>query len=179
CEIGAGDPYVADLLARLGYHVTVVDPYEGLARGPTQFERFVRDFPRVRFVRDLFRSDTAGLEAASFDGVFSISVVEHVPEEETEAFVAAIAKFLKPGGRSIHAIDFVLKGIKADVHRRRLTRQLLAMGETAEEIERVLTLAADDVETYFLSALGHDSWRANQPYDSFPMRRVISVNVCR
>ena len=37
-EIGAGEPLVAELLARLGYDVTVVDPYDGRDRGPTDLE---------------------------------------------------------------------------------------------------------------------------------------------
>ena len=39
-EIGAGEPLVADLLARLGYEVTVVDPYDGSGDGPLEFEEF-------------------------------------------------------------------------------------------------------------------------------------------
>src|ERR1700755_1440750 len=39
-EIGAGQPLVAGLLADLGYEVTVIDPYDGSGRGPTEFERF-------------------------------------------------------------------------------------------------------------------------------------------
>ena len=33
-EIGAGEPLAADTLARLGYEVTVIDPYDGSDRGP-------------------------------------------------------------------------------------------------------------------------------------------------
>ena len=53
-EIGAGDPWVADLLARLGYEVVVVDPYDGRDRGPAQFEQIKAQFPRITFLRGLF-----------------------------------------------------------------------------------------------------------------------------
>ena len=53
-EIGAGEPLVAGLLTRLGYSVTVVDPYDGSDQGPVEFERFQRDYPEVDFIRDRF-----------------------------------------------------------------------------------------------------------------------------
>src|SRR5262249_58399910 len=39
-EIGAGQPYVADILASLGYEVWLVDPYDGSGNGPVGFERY-------------------------------------------------------------------------------------------------------------------------------------------
>jgi glycosyltransferase involved in cell wall biosynthesis len=47
-EIGAGEPLVADLLSRLGYDVTVVDPYDGRDRGPANFDGLTAAFPRLR-----------------------------------------------------------------------------------------------------------------------------------
>ena len=39
-EIGAGEPFIADVLDRLGYEVWVVDPYDGTGNGPREHERF-------------------------------------------------------------------------------------------------------------------------------------------
>ena len=61
-EIGAGEPLVADLLSRLGYRVTVVDPYDGSGHGPTQFEQFRAAHPDVDFIRERF-PPTEGLPA--------------------------------------------------------------------------------------------------------------------
>ena len=60
-EIGAGEPIVADLLARLGYDVTVVDPVRRPRPGARPSStRSGRRYPRVRIVRGLFPRDVAG-----------------------------------------------------------------------------------------------------------------------
>jgi hypothetical protein len=46
---------------------------------------------------------------------------------------------------------------------------------TVREIDALLEKAMCSTETYFLSAESHNRWRGNIPYDSFPMRKVISV----
>ena len=50
-EIGAGHPYVAELLARLGYEVWIVDPYDGSGNGPVEYETFRAACPQLHFVR--------------------------------------------------------------------------------------------------------------------------------
>ena len=39
-EIGAGEPLAAGLLSRLGYEVTIVDPYDGSGNGPREYAHF-------------------------------------------------------------------------------------------------------------------------------------------
>src|SRR5262249_28235694 len=68
-EIGAGEPVVAAMLARLGYDVTVVDPYDGRDGGPTGFDAMAADYPNVRIVRGVFPDDVA--DEGSFDCVYS------------------------------------------------------------------------------------------------------------
>ena len=34
-----------------------------------------------------------------------------------------------------------------------------------------------DSETYLVSAEAHNQWRGSVPYDSYPMRRIGSVNL--
>src|SRR4051794_46275 len=46
-EIGAGEPLVAGLLTRLGYRVTIVDPYDGSGNGPREHAQFVAAYPDV------------------------------------------------------------------------------------------------------------------------------------
>lgn len=53
---------VAAILAELGYSVTVIDPYDGSGGGPTQFEDFVRLYPKVRIVRAEFQPDLPQLK---------------------------------------------------------------------------------------------------------------------
>jgi SAM-dependent methyltransferase len=175
-EIGAGEPVVAAMLARLGYDVTVVDPYDGRDGGPTGFEALVADYPSIRIVRGVFPDDIAGDDL--FDCVYSISVLEHVPSDELDEVCAEIVHRVRGGGRTIHAIDHVLRGPGDEEHRARLGRIVASLGIAEPELEAVLSELADDPETYFLSAEGHNRWRGGVPYEQFPMRRCVSIQLC-
>jgi uncharacterized UPF0146 family protein len=85
-EIGAGEPLVAGALSRVGYDVTVVDPYDGSGNGPREFETFKTAYPDLKFVREQFppSQDVGG----GFSAVYSISVLEHVPLEAIYAVTA-------------------------------------------------------------------------------------------
>lgn len=49
------------------------------------------------------------LPAGSFDLIFSVSVIEHIPSGAAlEAFFSDIHRLLKPGARTVHAIDVYL-----------------------------------------------------------------------
>ena len=175
CEIGAGEPLVAGALATLGYRVTIVDPYDGSGNGPTCVERFRDAWPGLRIVQSRFGSEVPGLVPGEFDAVYSISVLEHLDESGLAAVAAGIRRLLRPGGRSVHAIDHVAAGAGSDHHRRMLGLFLAGEGVEARVIDGVLAAAMTDTETYFLSAESHNRWRGTVPYDRYPMRKVISV----
>jgi SAM-dependent methyltransferase len=175
CEIGAGEPLVAGTLAALGYRVTVVDPYDGSGNGPTQLARFRAAHPAVRIIDTHFSPDVPGIVPGELDLVSSISVLEHLDEAALAAVVAGARRFLKPGGRHVHAIDFVAAGAGDVYHRRMLGVFLDHFGIPAAVIDDLLARAMIDPETYFLSAEAHNRWRGATPYERFPMRKVISV----
>mgnify|MGYP006295116275 CR=1 FL=1 len=178
-EIGAGHPVVADFLVKLGYEVTIVDPYDGSGNGPREYEHFRATYPNVRFIRDVFSDQTQGLVPAAYDAVYSISVLEHVPVAGLTGVCAGIRKFLAPGrGRTIHAVDHVLKGMHDQYHAEHLGTLIEGLGLSRAALATTLEAAVDDVDTYFLSAESHNRWRGATPYDQFPMRRVISVHLC-
>ncbi len=178
-EIGAGQPLVADLLTTLGYDVTVVDPYDGSGNGPREYEYFRKTYPNVRYVRELFNDQTSGLESAAYDAVYSISVLEHIPIDALPGVCAGIHRFLAPGhGRTIHAIDHILLGTNEKYHTEHLGTLIEGLGLARADLSRTLEAARNDVDTYFLSAESHNRWRGSTPYDQFPMRRVISVQLC-
>jgi glycosyltransferase involved in cell wall biosynthesis len=171
-EIGAGEPLVASQLARLGYDVTIVDPYDGRAGGPTD----VAEQADVRVIRGLFPDAVPAGE--EFDCVYSISVLEHVPLDAVGGLCAGIAAHVRGGGVTIHAVDHVLRGPGDADHAERLRRIAAGLGIADVELDDALARLADDPETYFLSAEGHNRWRGGTPYDEFPMRRVASVQLC-
>ena len=83
-----------------------------------------------------------------------------------------------PRRRTVHAIDHVLLGAGAAEHLVRLRRITSSLDIADGEVDQVLAALADDPETYFLSAEGHNRWRGGVPYDEFPMRRCVSIQLC-
>ena len=181
-EIGGGEPVVSGMLSELGYDVTLVDPYDGFGNGPTDFERYTALFPHVKIVRDYFSRGMPGFAAASYDVIFSVSVLEHIPFEPLRACFYAIKEALKPGGKSVHCFDYVLQGLGQE-HALENARQIFAQQSRIESenaadenvLPRVIDQLKADVETFFLSPQGHHHWRGGQAYDQFPFRRVVSL----
>jgi hypothetical protein len=175
-EIGAGEPLVADQLARLGYDVTAIDPYDGRDRGPSEFEAIRKAYPGVAIIRGMFPRDAR--EAGTFDCVYSISVLEHLPLDAIDETCTQIKRLTRDGGYTIHAIDHVVAGDGAAHHREGLRRIVGSLGLEEGELDAVLSELAVDPETYFLSAESHNRWRRGAPYDEFPMRRCVSIQLC-
>jgi glycosyltransferase involved in cell wall biosynthesis len=175
-EIGAGEPIVADLLARLGYGVTVIDPYDGRDRGPTGVEDLGAAYPRVRLIQGLFPDELPAGE--TFDCIYSISVLEHIGIDAIEQVSRASLELLRPGGHTIHAIDHVQRGPGELEHLEHLACIARGFGVGNGELEALLGRLAEDPETYFLSAESHNRWRGTTRYDEFPMRRCVSIQLC-
>jgi hypothetical protein len=179
-EIGGGEPIVSGFLNELGYDVTLVDPYDGFGNGPTAYESYVDCFPNVKIVRGYFEPHTPALAPASFDAVFSVSVLEHLPEEAAKKCFQAIGEFLAPGGASIHCFDFVLQGVGQEYDlttgRNILNHQAQLENRPAEtDFDDLLEQLKVNVEVFFLSPQGHHHWRRGLPYQEFPFRQVVSV----
>jgi len=83
---------------------------------------------------------------------------------------------LKEGGLSIHCIDHVLLGSGAREHDEKL-RLILDELNVLSVFDDTLNSLKDDVDTYYLSAEGHNLWRGTQRYEDFPFRKVISIQV--
>jgi SAM-dependent methyltransferase len=177
-EIGGGEPLVADVLTRIGYEVVIVDPYDGSGNGPGDFERIKADYSGIRFIRERFTPETPGLPDQCVDCCFSVSVLEHVPLNELSGVFSEISRITRPGGYSVHAVDHVLLGRGEEYHRDMLKRAGAEVGIASDEVDSVLEQAANDPETYFLSAEAHNMWRGGLSYSEFPMRRCISVQFC-
>jgi hypothetical protein len=179
-EVGGGEPIVSGFLSELGYNVTLVDPYDGFGNGPTDYQRYVELFPHVKIIREYFRPEMRSIPVGAFDAIFSVSVLEHIPEPALASCFQAMAKFLSPRGVSIHCFDFILQGI-GDAHdfanaQRILAEQRQLAGDLAPEpFESLLEKLKTDVETFFLSPQGHHHWRGGRAYPDFPFRKVVSL----
>ena len=181
-EIGGGEPLVSGFLSELGYDVTLVDPYDGFGNGPTDYQRYVEQFPNVKIIREYFRPGLESLLPHSFDAIFSISVLEHIPAEMLPACFDAIAEFLVPNGASIHCFDFILQG-HGDKHdwenaQRIMAEQRRITTEPGHQgFDDFIQSLRDDVETFFLSPQGHHHWRGGCPYNDYPFRKVVSLQM--
>jgi len=179
-EIGGGEPIVSGFLSELGYDVTLVDPYDGFGNGPTEYERYVELFPHVKIQREYFRPGMSQFAPHSFDCIFSVSVLEHIPPEALRLCFEAIDEFLSPGGSSIHCFDFILQGPGEFDNPPMAERVLAAQARISakpepESLASILDRMHADVETFYLSPQGHHQWRAGRAYNDFPFRKVVSL----
>lgn len=102
-EVGGGKPRVLPRLAQQN-DCWNIDKLEGAANGPkgpveaegiTWIDAYLGDFdPR--------------LEDSSFDVVFSLSVLEHVEDDDFHDCFRDMARIVKPGGIMLHAIDIYI-----------------------------------------------------------------------
>lgn len=105
-DVGGG---VSRILAHLAktYECWNIDKLEGLGNGPRTIAN-----PPYRLVRDYMGNFNPELPDNYFDLVFSISALEHVPQDDKTLFdriIADIDRVLKPGGLSLHLFDVILK----------------------------------------------------------------------
>jgi uncharacterized UPF0146 family protein len=175
-EIGAGEPLVAGMLSRLGYDVTVIDPYDGSGNVPQAFGAWQTAYPDLKFVRDQF--PTTQPLGDGFDAIYSISVLEHVPLEAIDAVMSGSRELLADRkGQSIHAVDHVLAGWGAEEHLAGLERIAAGLGIADADLKATLEKLDRDPETYYVSAESHNRWRGGVPYEQYPMRRIVTVNL--
>jgi glycosyltransferase involved in cell wall biosynthesis/SAM-dependent methyltransferase len=176
-EIGAGEPWIADMLSRAGYEAWVVDPYDGSGNGPVSMVQFMSECPQVRFLRDKFTDQMLDIPRASFDCIYSVSLLEHLDPPALQALVRGIAKFLKPDGFTFHAVDHVQRGMghREDMERLELLGSLFGIGSV--ELHATLQRLDRDLDAYTLSAEGLNQWRGALPYEQFRMRKWVSIQI--
>ena len=105
-EVGGGNSRIFERLSS-EYECWLVDKLEGLGNGPKHINA-----KNVKLIRDYIGTYNKELPENYFDFVFSISVLEHVPQND-EGFLMSIIddtnRVLKVGGYSLHLFDVVLK----------------------------------------------------------------------
>lgn len=120
-EIGGGNSRVINRLAA-NNECWNAEPYEGVGAGPQKPQKI----ENVTHAPVYLGQFSPNLQDNYFDYVFSISVVEHVPDNQLEAFFQDCARVLKPGGMMLHAIDVYLfddaESSPTDAWLRRITK---------------------------------------------------------
>lgn len=99
-EVGGGDSRVLPTLARQNSCCNI-EPFEGQGNGPT-----TNTLPSeiIKLKAYLGQTDLL-IKDGKFDVLFSISVIEHVPEDKLESFFADSRRILKAEGFALHMID--------------------------------------------------------------------------
>ncbi|MBW3548112.1 MAG: methyltransferase domain-containing protein [Actinobacteria bacterium] len=110
-EIGGSLAGLQFALASAGVKVVNVDPGERATVGwpvnQASINRLNRAFRTDVELRNCFIEE-AGLEAESFDLVYSISTIEHIPVTLLASILGEVNRILKPGGRCVLTVDLFL-----------------------------------------------------------------------
>jgi hypothetical protein len=104
-EIGGGDSRILKFFAQ-DFECWNADKCDGLGNGPIKFTS-----PHYRIVYDYVGSFNPELPDTYFDFVFSISALEHTPEDQTMRVnvLKDIDRVLKPGSPTLHCFDAILR----------------------------------------------------------------------
>lgn len=81
-----------------------IEPFEGEGNGPVG----KIGHEGVNNIYCLIGNSKEHIESESFDVVFSVSVVEHIKNDEFDHFIDDCWRILKPGGLMVHAVDMYL-----------------------------------------------------------------------
>lgn len=104
-EVGGGNSRICSLFHQT-HECWNIDKFEGIGNGP----KYIPQTP-YKLVIDYIGSFNPNLPNAYFDFVFSISTLEHLPEDEKtfQNVLEDIQRILKPGGWSVHLFDVLNK----------------------------------------------------------------------
>ncbi len=171
-EVGGGDSRILKFFAQ-DYECWNADKCEGLGNGPIKFTS-----PNYRIVYDYVGSFNPELPDGYFDFVFSISALEHTPEDQAIRVnvLKDINRVLKPGGSSLHCFDAILRPAgKSWVNG--LVPYLYANAPVATRNVPLAEIDADP-DTYAMSRTAYETnWQpiTKDSYENFG--RAFSINL--
>jgi ubiquinone/menaquinone biosynthesis C-methylase UbiE len=105
-DIGGGNSRILRYF-KGSYEGWNIDKLEGCGHGPLKL-----DTSAFRLVQDYMGNFNADLPDDYFEFVFSISALEHVPQDDPSLFkriLDDINRVIKPGGFSLHCFDIVIR----------------------------------------------------------------------
>lgn len=170
-EMGGGNSRVIEALMS-DYECWNVDKFEGIGNGPTQ----TRNAQGYNLVVDYIGNFSSEIPSNYFDLVFSISVLEHIPESEKffENICNDINRVLKSGGLSLHCVDSLLR--ETELFISPLMKYIFCHVKTLNE--EIKFIEVDREYGYFMSEFAYNKfWEPTikKNYDEFGM--PFSYNV--
>lgn len=115
-EIGGGNSRLLPVLASQN-RCHNIEKFEGQDGGPSKETKI----KNVRNVHAFVGEFDSALEESSLDVVFSVSVVEHIPNDKLADFIRDCHRILKPGGRMVHLVDMYLNPTRTKLNESRAT----------------------------------------------------------
>ncbi|WP_375202107.1 methyltransferase domain-containing protein [Hyphococcus sp.] len=103
-EIGGSDSRLLPSLVQKNTCCNV-EKFEGANNGAAEEIHI----PGVKNVKAFLGEYSEDLQSGSFDVVFSVSVVEHVPDSDLDSFFDDGLRILKKGGLWLHAVDIYIE----------------------------------------------------------------------
>lgn len=171
-EVGGGDSRILRFFSR-EYECWNIDKCEGMGNGPVKFSS-----PDYKIIYDYMGSFNPVLPDGYFDFVFSISALEHTPEDPLirAAIADDIDRVLKPAALSFHCFDIVVlpggphwvNGLIPHLYRTRV----ILNGWTSPD------LIVADPRSYFMSEYAYNlSWKPIVKKSYAEMGRPLSYNL--
>ena len=171
-EVGGGDSRILKHFSK-DYECWNVDKCEGLGHGPIQFTS-----PHYRIVYDYIGSLNPELPDHYFDFVFSISALEHTPEDQAPRVnvLKDINRVLKRGCPSFHCFGAILRPA-GNSWVNGLIPHIYARESLSTRLASVAEIDADK-DTYAMSKRAYEAnWQplTKVPYEKFG--RAFSINL--
>jgi ubiquinone/menaquinone biosynthesis C-methylase UbiE len=171
-EVGGGDSRVLKYFSK-DYECWNADKFEGMGNGPVRFNS-----PHYRIVYEYVGFFNRELPDSYFDFVFSISALEHTPEDQAVRVnvIKDINRVLRPGCPSFHCFDSILRSsgkswVNGLIPYLYANAPLQTKFVPLDEITR-------DADTYTMSKQAYESnWQpiTKDAYEKFG--RVFSMNL--
>ncbi|SDS27129.1 Methyltransferase domain-containing protein [Opitutus sp. GAS368] len=171
-EVGGGDSRILKFFSS-EYECWNADKCEGLGNGPTKFTS-----PHYRIVYDYVGSFNKELPDDYFDFVFSISALEHTPEDQAIRVnvLKDMNRVLKPGGFSFHCFDAILRPAGASW----VNGLIPYIYANAPLLTKFVPLSEidTDADTYVMSQHAYDAnWKPITKDDYSIFGRPFSLNL--
>ncbi|MCC0048127.1 MAG: glycosyltransferase [Rhodobiaceae bacterium] len=172
-EIGGGVSRILDKLSD-SYECWNIDKLEGIGNGPKRVDQ-----KGVRLVRDYIGNESPELSDNYFDFIFSISVLEHVPQDDERLFEKIIndmQRVAKTGAYSLHLCDVVIKDNKIN-QCNAIIKYIFDNVRTINKYTNIERLIKGD-DVYFLDKEVYDRiWKkyTKQSYQEFG--KATSINI--
>lgn len=171
-EVGGGQSRILKHLENT-YECWNIDKLEGVGNGPTSM-----DDQSCRLVRDYMGNFNPELPEDYFDFVFSISALEHVPQDEPSLFddiIMDIQRVLKDGGYSLHLFDIILK--QNNFWSNKITDHIFSKVKTCNRTVDFKTMKADSDLYVMTEAAFNMTWRHTVKKDYLKHGQPCSLNV--